>query len=387
MPSFKYELEVLTPLHVGSGKKIYPLEYVIDGDFIRVDMDKLFTDSAFQMERFILESKKRDFYLGNFDKKNAIKHPLYKLDMDTQVGQELISNIGSPSALILDFIKEGKNFYIPGSSIKGAIRTAILWQALGNKENKRDFEKQLKHTIEKKKEERRAKSRSRVKREQFALSAEETILGKPNYSLLRALQVGDSAYLRLSSLNIIYTKVLGKFGHGFKWKQLGRERKSVDRPEEATSTFLEAVRPKTLIFGTLKIDDFLLQKEVAATLGFKGAELIANIAKVCNEFSLHHLEKEIVFFQSMGFLSIQKELEKIKALNLEENALLLHFAWGAGYGTKALGEDIDSELFENMRKEQLMPQGWQGSSPKTRKIVFEGKVPRYVIGWVKMKLM
>jgi len=389
MPPFRYELEVLTPLHIGSGERIYPIEYMIDEDFIRIDMDKLFADSSFQIERFIRESKRRDFYLGNFDKTNAIKHPLYKLDINPQAGQEVINNIGRQSALILDFIKEGKNFYIPGSSIKGAVRTAILWQALEkSKENKRNFDLQLKRKIERIMNEKKTKGRSRVKREQFSIPAEETILGNPNRSLLRALQISDSYHLPFSSLNITCAKVLSKVGNSFKWKQLGYHGNNVDRPEKATSTFVETVKPGTVVSGSLKIEDFLLQEEVAAGLGLKETALITNIAKTCNEFSLHHIKGEIAFFKGIGFLSIQKELERIKALNLEENAFLLHFAWGSGYSTKALGKDIDSlHLFENIKKEQLMPRGWLESSPKTRKIVFEGKVPRSVMGWVKIRLM
>ena len=49
------ELEALTPLHIGSGGMITPMEYVVDDDFYRVDMDKLFQDPEFDSE-FLISS-------------------------------------------------------------------------------------------------------------------------------------------------------------------------------------------------------------------------------------------------------------------------------------------------------------------------------------------
>jgi len=57
---FKYELEVLSPLHVGSGDLITPLEYVVvDDKFYRVDMSAVFRDEEFNVEAF-MEAVGRD---------------------------------------------------------------------------------------------------------------------------------------------------------------------------------------------------------------------------------------------------------------------------------------------------------------------------------------
>jgi len=40
----KYEIEVISPVHIGSGGTISPIEYVVENNFYRVDMDRLFED-------------------------------------------------------------------------------------------------------------------------------------------------------------------------------------------------------------------------------------------------------------------------------------------------------------------------------------------------------
>jgi len=382
MPNYRYEIEVVTPLHIGSGEKIYPLEYVIEKEFIRVNMDKLFADPSFNREEFINESKKRDFYLGVFDKNNALKYPLYKTTIASDNKDELIKNIGTPNALVLNFIKEGKNFYIPGSSLKGAIRTAMLWNFLQKANIRSEFEGSLKKEFRRKKD---PKEGRRVKRERFSLSSEETILGRPNYSLLKALHIGDSDYLSPSSISVEVSKVVSKTVDGFKWKQLGRDGGNTDNPRDATPIFFEAVKSGTKINGSIKIDEFLLSEEVATALKLRDITLLKGLVKTCNAFAYHHLEKELIFFKSVGLKQIQDEAERIKKISLTDNEFLLHLAWGSGYEAKALGNTIDKSLFSEIRNEWNL--GKRGAEfPKTRKIVFEDGKPKTAIGWVKIKL-
>ncbi|MDP3029803.1 MAG: type III-A CRISPR-associated RAMP protein Csm5 [Deltaproteobacteria bacterium] len=386
MPNYKYEMEILTPLHIGSGEKIYPLEYVIDKEVIRVNMDKLFAEPSFQRETFIRESKKRDFYLGAFDKNNSLKYPLYKIAIALSTASELTDNIGTSNALVLDFIKEGKNFYIPGSSLKGAIRTAVLWNFLQKANIRSEFEGSLKRELVRKKD---PKEGRRVKKQRFSLSSEEAILGRPNYSLLKALHVGDSDFLSPSSISVEVSRVLSKTGNGFKWKQLGRDGGNTDNPKEATPIFFEAVKSGTEIKGNIKIDEFLLSQEIAAALKLRDTALLKKLAKTCNTFAHRHLEKEWDFFKPIGLKEIQDEIERIKNISLTDNEFLLHFAWGSGYEAKALGNAIDKSLFNEIRNERDLGKnlGKRGMEfPKTRKIVFEDGKPRTVTGWVKVSL-
>ena len=375
MPNYRYEIEILTSLHIGSGEKIYPLEYVIDKEFIRVNMDKLLAEPSFGREKFIRESKKRDFYLGAFDKGNSLKYPLYKTAIALSTASELTNNLRTSNALVLDFIKEGKNFYIPGSSLKGAIRTAMLWNFLQKTDVRDEFEGGLKKELLRKKEPKKS----------FSLSSEEAILGKPNYSLLKVLHVEDSGFLSPSSISVEVSKVVSKTGDGFKWKQLGRDGRNTDNPQNATPIFFEALKSGTKAKGGIKIDEFLLSDEIAVALKFRDTRLLKELAKTCNAFAYHHLKKEWNFFKSIGLKEIQDEIERIRKISLTDDEFLLHFAWGSGYEAKALGNIIDKSLFSEIRNEWNL--GKKGMEfPKTRKVVFEDGKPKTVTGWVKLKL-
>ncbi|MCD6474474.1 MAG: type III-A CRISPR-associated RAMP protein Csm5 [Thermoplasmata archaeon] len=126
----KYKIETLSPIHIGSGEKISPMEYVMDNKFNRIDMDELFRDKEFNVNGFIEDTRLNSFYLGDKYGNIAKRHVMYSLD----ISKDALDHIMSKKSEILEFIKTGGKPYIPGSSIKGAIRTAIMWYALKNDE-------------------------------------------------------------------------------------------------------------------------------------------------------------------------------------------------------------------------------------------------------------
>ncbi|HID28083.1 MAG TPA: type III-A CRISPR-associated RAMP protein Csm5, partial [Methanosarcinales archaeon] len=123
----KYNLEILTPVHIGTGEKIGSVEYVLDKGLHRIDMNELFKDSTFKVQTFINFSENRNCYLGEFNKELALKYTLYYVAIDSKIESELLNQIkNNRSADINEFKKNVFNQpYIPGSSMKGAIRTAI----------------------------------------------------------------------------------------------------------------------------------------------------------------------------------------------------------------------------------------------------------------------
>lgn len=114
-----FELRTLSPIHIWSGDDISPLEYVVDGNyFYRVDLEKIFSEPK-NREEFIkfVESKKR--YFGDFNKDLGKENFRYKLEAHF-----------TPGNMIKEFIKTSDRFYIPGSSVKGSILSAIYWHVL-----------------------------------------------------------------------------------------------------------------------------------------------------------------------------------------------------------------------------------------------------------------
>lgn len=125
----KLSMKVLSPVHVSSGSDLSPSEYYVDkktGRVNVVDMEKLFLDPGFNAyrERFI-RAAGTSRYLGDIisDEKLLSSHLLYSIPATVDFRSQNYINIKS-------FIKSAGRPYIPGSSIKGAIISALIYQAL-----------------------------------------------------------------------------------------------------------------------------------------------------------------------------------------------------------------------------------------------------------------
>jgi len=122
----KLKLKTLTPIHIGTGKELSPLEFFNN---FRINYDKLFD--------LIAEEKKDDFF-NWIDQKNYASFSVK--DIQEKFGikaNEIISKCGlyrfnqSFQDKVREGIKDSSNrLFIPGSSIKGSLRTALLYKVL-----------------------------------------------------------------------------------------------------------------------------------------------------------------------------------------------------------------------------------------------------------------
>jgi len=128
----KIGIRVLSPIHIGSGEELTPSEYLVDrekGFFHRLNMDSLFQDEKFRpyLERFIREAAQRRA-IGDIIKDHFLfqRHILYSIPVSSEARQAIFSAPANVKA----FIKSGGRVYLPGSSLKGSILSAILWFVL-----------------------------------------------------------------------------------------------------------------------------------------------------------------------------------------------------------------------------------------------------------------
>jgi len=139
----KYKLKgiILSPLHIGTGNQIEPFDYVIkNGKFYRISLE----DFLYQLsegERKIFESivnsgnlnRIRKYVIEEIDLE---KYSAYSVKVTEKIERLYLSKINDiqNQLLINPFIRTGgeNKPYIPGSSIKGAIRTALISQIAQN---------------------------------------------------------------------------------------------------------------------------------------------------------------------------------------------------------------------------------------------------------------
>lgn len=132
--SYDLHLTTLSPIHIGSGKSYSCCEFVpakdkLNGKIIkRVDLTNYyFSLSDDKKDNFLASLTNSNFKLEQFDKK-------IKKDF---VRYQCIDNSHDSFKNVQEHIKTSDKLYIPGSSIKGAIRTAIFYDLL----NEEDMDK------------------------------------------------------------------------------------------------------------------------------------------------------------------------------------------------------------------------------------------------------
>ena len=116
----KYDLniETITPVHIGSGNTYLSSELLFNEDgYNRIDISKYFNElNKEQQDDFVKNLIDNKMVLENVND-NWVRYSLIKkFDGEFKSDNEIVENI-----------KVFNEPYIPGSSIKGAIRTALLY--------------------------------------------------------------------------------------------------------------------------------------------------------------------------------------------------------------------------------------------------------------------
>ncbi|MEO0102879.1 MAG: type III-A CRISPR-associated RAMP protein Csm5 [candidate division WOR-3 bacterium] len=134
----KIKIRILTPVHIGSGEEISPLEYlIVNNQYHRISMDTLFADPEFQklMEEFIKLAETQRYIGDVFPTSLLRRHLLYSLPITGEAQNYLRNN----KTVVKEFIKSAGRVYIPGSSLKGSILSAIFWDSLKKAYNSETF--------------------------------------------------------------------------------------------------------------------------------------------------------------------------------------------------------------------------------------------------------
>ncbi len=129
----------LSPVFIGSGEKYSQLDYFSQENNIYIlDFDQLLAKISLEVIDDLTNDIQQNF--ENNIWKGDVQEFLskYEINWEDSVARKynLIGKIGRNE--INQFIKTGENIYIPGSSIKGAIRTALLFKILKDHPEKKN---------------------------------------------------------------------------------------------------------------------------------------------------------------------------------------------------------------------------------------------------------
>ncbi|MCI6152328.1 MAG: type III-A CRISPR-associated RAMP protein Csm5 [Fusobacterium perfoetens] len=157
---YKCTLTPLTPIQIGNGNQIYPYDYVVkNGTYYRINLSEIIEKFPQNIKfKFIklLENNNmieiRSFIFENYKEEYGY---IYKAPVEREFENKYLEKIKGAnkkndenSFIIEEFIGNVEAKYIPGSTIKGAIRSAFLFNEFDKKRDKYDFKKNLKYDKE-----------------------------------------------------------------------------------------------------------------------------------------------------------------------------------------------------------------------------------------------
>jgi CRISPR-associated protein Csm5 len=270
--------------------------------------------------------------------------------------------------------------YLPGTAIKGGLRTGMIFS------NWRDGMLQEVAGL--------------VKGERLprrpAASVEEQALGPASANRMRFVGAGDSDVISPSQFRIylLRTSTLQPKGAGFAlgWKQSPRGTVDGARADDSTPSFAEMASPGTTFEGDWNEKTFLLQPEVRRSVRWPESFNRARIFDAVNVFAagLINLQRQYASWAGLGLLDrSMEELEQRLAAAREKGSCLMCLGWGGGLTTKSAWLDATNPDYRQILQQYALYNRALQSNlpfPKTRRIVFLENRPATLPGWVELSV-
>jgi len=372
----KIRMTLKSPVHIGSvEQKISRFEYIHNGNYIYpISEEKL---SIFLQKKGLIDAYvsavERDgsrFSMAEFFKSKSIRlqeNDLISLSVNKRT--RISDSTYSPNDY-RTFIRDGfGNPYIPATSIKGAIRTAILYNTLLHYKNSNssDFTQNIVNKISSTPSHLFKKSPFLWLQEQwledFRLSNKNK---SPHTDWLRMLHVSDAYPVNLRETNLIPVKVLKKESSGWTYK--------TDRSGRNMTIWIETLSVGTIIEFEISFDKRLLED-------FKAENNNISLPQNIDEFLLNMRKwsDEIVNFEK-GFT---------KGHNLENwyksNTANFRIGFGSGMISTTMAMLLPEELRKKIRNLAGQNRG-NDIAPKSRRI-WENNGQTVPLGWAVVEVV
>jgi CRISPR-associated protein Csm5 len=297
--------------------------------------------------------------------------------------------------------------YLPGTEIKGAIRTAVAWWLLRQKNLAALRQKLLQRLPQ--------HQPSRRELVQAGQWLEQSLFGSdPNHDILRSLRVQDSTPVEPERLKVFPVIVAVRTNKGLQWLQSprGGERRSryTDDHRQAVANFCECLDGSVSgVKLTVASDTFLSDGEiergevklsVPEELGWEETkrQAVNNWETACNELSKEVAESERNWWKEVkdatrdiGAKTVAARMERfydelsnrIKAES--DEAVFLNIGWGGGWRTKTVVELFGDEAVQEVVSRYELDRGSHSRPfPKTRKVAWRGSNDFVPLGWLKL---
>lgn len=287
MKSYKVIIRTHTPVHIGNGNSITKKDFAIIGDKAKIyDPVKLHSMNPSAYENFMLGNE-RDSLTDYIKRESKTVRVSFDkaLKYEIELGNSRVRKYDN----VAEFIKDPYGCpYIPGSSLKGAIRTAILASVVRKKQDSEDrYVDERRQTVAK-----------------GAKDIEKKVFGEILESKFRNIKISDSK--PLSTKDLLMCKKIDL---------------SVQGNENPINICRESIKPGTEIEFTMSIDgahDNNWQKPWTA------GSILASIKKFNEEYTKNFSEK------------FSKKQTKNLVEKYSANDPYIYLGGGTGFGTKTI---------------------------------------------------
>ena len=333
-------VSVLTPLHIGTGRELLnEYDYSIHGGRTWRLNESALLDAQDVEDPALVEK------LSQTPPAQLLRSPDYR--PDSGLFRYVLRGTPRSQAAGAQLREQIKDVfdrpYLPGSSFKGALRTALAW----NIWQERHIQPEM--------------SKLGRRRQWVAQRYEQDIFGPdPNRDFLRALHVSDSAPVDPERLLILNARVLNRRG-------------GLAAPIE-----MEAVAPDTQFHLTLKVDDALFSDwAVHNRLRLNGADWLTDLSRAVRNHSLTLARQERTWFSAIDSArQVAGFYHQIANVRLPARRFLISLGWGTGWASKTFGPHLQQhpDFMERIVRDFRLARGRRQPGdpfPKSRRVVVQ----------------
>jgi CRISPR-associated protein Csm5 len=379
----KYRLTALTPLLVGDGRKLSPIDYMVWKDHVNVlDQWRIF--------RLLAKGPRLDGYLAQLKKADKLDFASWggfaqnfagrRIPFENAAYSNYWNRASGDSLHIPTFAAGASGPYLPGTAIKGALRTGMVFA------NWRDG--MLQDVLGRVKTDRPPR--------RPAEAVEDQALGPAGASRMRFLSVGDSATVTGEDFKVylLRTSTLNPRGANLAlgWKTSPRGSVDGARPDESTPMFAEMAAPGTSFTGNWDEKRFFLHPEVRRSVRWPEGFDRSRIFDAVNVYAegLLSLQRQYASWAGLGLLDQSlAALEQRIGEARKNGRCVVCLGWGGGLTAKSAWLDTTNPDYRGILEQYSIYNRALATNlpfPKTRKIVFLGNRPATLPGWAELSV-
>jgi len=376
-------LTTLSPLHIkGSGREYgwgLVKENTEDSYAYVIDQTKLMN---FLTRQGLARAFTKAFSTPDSFREQTLSTFLQDEGLLTQQNLEEISSAATVSKPERFFIRDAQEqVVIPGTSIKGGLRTAVAYKVLWvekQKDGKKFLSKNEEYVKQRLRTYRTLRTRGNKERfrKTFAEARMKAIFGdEPHRDLFRAVKVSDAFPDKAPGMETIKVVCISQAASAYYSKHPRNPNRDIQIPCECLPQGTCARFSITLDQNTLK----QWSEEQQKPPPFRN---VADLIEIARDFAIAQWDCESKFLDS-AHSGI--DLRQLREFYKGEKVACLRLGWGTGL----LGTTIDHLLGDSLRQKiryMISDRHIPGPAPKSRRVAVNQNVPCYPLGWVNLTL-